>query len=264
MSKILVVEDEAALADVLRKKLQTEGYEVSLAADGASGLAAMRNWRPDLVLLDIVLPKMDGYQVLEARDKDNILKAIPVIVISNSGQPVEIDRALALGVKDYLVKAQFSPDEVMEKVHKYIPSPHAAPAGASAPSRGGGKVILIVEDDDFLRELAVKKFKAAGHTVEFAVDGETAVPRAKELRPDAILLDIVLPGIDGFEVLRVLKEDPETKHIPVILLSNLGQHDEVDRGKRLGADDFLIKAHYTLDEIIEKVEGVCRAPRRGQ
>jgi len=118
--------------------------------------------------------------------------------------------------------------------------------------------ILIVEDDRFLRELIAKKLKNEGYEVLEAVDGEEGLKRIKEEKPDLVLLDLILPGMDGFEVLEKTKEDTETAHIAVIILSNLGQREEVERGLKLGAIDYLIKAHFTPGEIIEKVKNILR------
>lgn len=116
--------------------------------------------------------------------------------------------------------------------------------------------ILIVEDDKFLRELLVRKLETVGFQTSAAVDGQEALVKIKEELPQIILLDLVLPGIDGFEVLKQIKEDDKTNKIPVIILSNLGQREEVERGIKLGAADYLIKAHFTPEEIIEKVKGI--------
>jgi len=118
--------------------------------------------------------------------------------------------------------------------------------------------ILIVEDDRFLRELIARKLKNEGYEVLEAVDGEEGLKRIKEEKPDLILLDLILPGIDGFEVLAKAKEDPDTTQIPVIILSNLGQREEVEKGLKLGAIDYLIKAHFTPGEIIEKIKNILR------
>ncbi len=115
--------------------------------------------------------------------------------------------------------------------------------------------ILIIEDDKFLRDLLIKKLNDVGYIVVYAVDGEEGLKKSREEKPDLILLDLILPGLNGFEVLKQIKADPsEIKNIPVIILSNLGQSDDIEKGKGLGAEDFLIKAHYTLSEIIEKVQ----------
>ena len=118
--KILLVEDEEIMIDLLQRKLTKEGYEVSVARDGEEGLKLMREVKPTLILLDIVMPKMGGFEVMEQMAKEPELKKIPVIVISNSGQPVELDRAQKLGAKDWLIKTEFDPQEVIEKVKKQL------------------------------------------------------------------------------------------------------------------------------------------------
>jgi len=118
--KILIVEDEEILLNLLQKKLIEHGYEVLVARDGEEGLRAMRANSPDLVLLDVIMPKLGGFEVMEEMQKEETLKKIPVIIVSNSGQPVEIDRAKNLGAKDWLIKTEFDPQEVVDKVIKQI------------------------------------------------------------------------------------------------------------------------------------------------
>ncbi len=120
------------------------------------------------------------------------------------------------------------------------------------------KKILIVEDDKFLRELIAKKLTKENYDTVEAIDGEEGVKKVKEEKPDLILLDLILPGIDGFEVLSRIKEDPVLAQIPVIILSNLGQREDIDRGLGLGASDYLIKAHFTPGEIIEKIRAILK------
>jgi len=120
------------------------------------------------------------------------------------------------------------------------------------------KTILIVEDDKFLRELINRKLSGEGFDALEAVDGEEGIKKIKEGKPDLVLLDLILPGIDGFEVLARLREDPEISSIPVIILSNLGQREEVEKGLKLGAIDYLIKAHFTPGEIIEKIKNALK------
>lgn len=120
------------------------------------------------------------------------------------------------------------------------------------------KKILIVEDDKFLRELIAQKLLKEGYDIAEAVDGEKGIKSVKEENPDLVLLDLILPGIDGFEVLARMKEDPKLAQIPVIILSNLGQKDDIERGLKMGAVDYLIKAHFTPGEIIEKIKVVLK------
>lgn len=271
MSKVLIIEDDIFLGDVLIQKLKAAEYEVLLARDGSSGLTQIREWKPDLILLDIILPNKNGYEVLEEKLRDKAIAQIPVIVISNSGQPVEINRALALGVKDYLVKAQFDPEEVIVKVRLQLAQGGGAPISAQkvdAPAAPvarqlQGKKIMWVEDDKFLSDIIARKLSAQGCALIHASDGEAALRLLEEATPDLILLDILLPGIDGYEILKRLKGNQKTKNIPIILLSNLGQRDDVEKGKSLGAARFLIKATVTLDEIVEEIKAVLKETGKG-
>jgi two-component system alkaline phosphatase synthesis response regulator PhoP len=118
--KILLVEDEEIMVSLLQRKLSQEGYRIWVAREGKESLKLMKKIKPDLILLDIIMPKMGGFEVMEEMAKDEELKKIPVIVISNSGQPVELDQARKLGAKDWLIKTEFDPKEVVDKVIKQI------------------------------------------------------------------------------------------------------------------------------------------------
>jgi len=114
--------------------------------------------------------------------------------------------------------------------------------------------ILLVEDDSFISGMYFTKLTSLGFSVDVVEDGETAWKKLQqESLPDLILLDIVLPKMDGFEVLENLRKQDRTKDIPVVLLTNLGQKPDVERGMKLGANDYIIKAHYTPTEVVEKI-----------
>jgi DNA-binding response OmpR family regulator len=116
------------------------------------------------------------------------------------------------------------------------------------------KKILVVEDDKFLRKVISLKLDREGYEVSEAVDGEKGAEKIKKEKPDLVLLDLILPGIDGFEVLSKVKTDPVLSKIPIIILSNLGQKDDIEKGLKMGANDYLVKAHFTPDEIITKIK----------
>jgi len=269
--KILIIEDEKILVDVLSKKIENEGYEVISAEDGKEGLDKIEKDVPDLILLDIVMPRMDGYEVLsELHNKFGKDKMPPVIIISNSGQPVEIEKAKDLGAKDFIIKAQFTPEEVLNKVNKLLETT-AKVAGSSDEAAAGpgdkekknkvGKTeakILIIEDDQFLRDLLKTKLEKENFIVTTAIDGPGGMEKIVSENPEIILLDIILPGIDGFEILKRVRTNADMKiaKIPIILLSNLGQEADVEKGRALGGDDYLIKSNFTIDEIIEKIRNV--------
>jgi DNA-binding response OmpR family regulator len=116
------------------------------------------------------------------------------------------------------------------------------------------KNILIIEDDEFFRELITKKLFSDGFKVTEAGDGKKGILKVKESKPDLILLDLLLPDIDGFEVLSTVKEDSETASIPVVILSNLSSKEDIEKGLKLGASDFLIKSQVASDEITDKIK----------
>jgi CheY-like chemotaxis protein len=113
--------------------------------------------------------------------------------------------------------------------------------------------VLLAEDDRFLRRAAESRLRQNGFTVLPAVDGEEALKVARAERPDLILLDLIMPKLQGFEVLKALKQDPATAPIPVIVLSNLGQDQDLKRAMELGAIAYFIKAHLSLQDLVQRV-----------
>ena len=120
--------------------------------------------------------------------------------------------------------------------------------------KNASKTVLIVDDDPFILDMYVLKFREEGFRVEVASDGKKAFEQIKEVHPDVVLLDIVMPLMDGFEVLNKVKQDDALKNIPIILLTNLGQKEDTERGTSLGASDYIIKAHFTPSEVVSKVK----------
>ncbi len=120
------------------------------------------------------------------------------------------------------------------------------------------KKILLVEDDLFLIDIYNVKLKESGFLVDVAEDGESGLKKALENNYDLIILDIVLPCIDGRDVLRKIKAEENLKNVPVIILSNLGQKNEIEEGMKLGASKYLIKAHYTPSEMVEEITNILK------
>ena len=282
--KIVLMEDEALLRNLLKRKLEMNGYEILTANNGEEGINILKDgYIPDLILLDIVMPIKDGFEVLANLRDDEKLSSIPVIIISNSGQPVEIEKVKKFGIIDYLVKTDFDPEEVLQKVSNFFGKNQTivndkseniskekeeeeeikATTNAKINSKQGTRIILA-EDDDFLREICETKLKKEGFVVSAACDGAEALALIEKENPEIILLDVIMPKMDGFEVLKSIKKIPEKASIPVIMLTNLGQTSEIEKGFALGAEDYIIKAHFTVGEIIEKVREILEKKKKGK
>ena len=249
---IVLVEDEEVMVNLLVSKLEKAGYMVKTALDGVTGLDLVRSEKPDLVLLDMMLPRLSGFGILEKLSEEKILPDLPIIIISNSGQPVEIDRALKFGVRDYLIKVNFDPNELISKIGRLFGA--EGNGKKTGNNNATGARVLIVEDDIFLVELLERKFELEHFKTYRAIDVEQARAIVTSEPIDLILLDIVLPGVDGFSFLRELKANEKWDKIPVIIISNLSQAEEVKRGLDAGAADYIVKAHTTPGDIVLKVK----------
>jgi DNA-binding response OmpR family regulator len=214
------------------------------------GWEALQKREPDILLLDIVLPEKSGYEILEDMHKADMLKRVPTIIVSNSGEPVQVSRSLALGVRDYIVKADLSVDEVLGKVKRYLAD--VPPATTSSSMR---IKVLMVEDDPFLQSIAGKVIGAI-FDLRYVADGKEALKEVLAFEPDIILLDVVLPGdMSGFDILRELRKDEKNAKIPIIMFTNLGQEEDKKKALALGVDGYLVKADFdiaSLENIIRE------------
>lgn len=116
--------------------------------------------------------------------------------------------------------------------------------------------ILLIDDDPFILDMYVLKLKDSGFTIDSASNGKDGLSKIKTFEPDLLLLDIVMPTMDGFDVLQEIKKNPPTRLFKIVLLSNLGQKEDVERGLGLGADDYLVKANFTPGEVVQKIQEV--------
>lgn len=240
---ILVVEDEEPLIETLKLKLEKEGFAVVAAEDGEEGIKKAESAKPDIILLDLLLPKVRGEDVLSYLKKHAELKKIPVIIISNSGQPVEIKKLLENGADDYIIKADFTIDDILERVYNTL------------EKQSGRPDVLVAEDETFLRTVLAKKLRLLGFRVLTTLDGDITLKMILEMKPRVVLLDLLMPGISGIEVLHALKNDAsyDRSITKVIILSNYsGKEDEpVIREMTSG---YFIKSNFDIDDIVAKIK----------
>jgi len=261
--KILIIEDEKIFSDLLFNRFTQSGYDVYCAYDGEEGLQKMRELTPNLILLDIKMPIKNGYQVLLEKSLDSQLQSIPVIVITNSGQPEEIEQIVEHGVKDYIVKAEFSLDSVLKKVMKHLSGGNPVANNGDEKKIDNSTIkVLLVEDDSFLSSIVFGRLQKEGYNIRLAKDGEGALVELVKEVPDIMLLDLIMPGMTGFEVLEKVKAEDKYKDMSVVIFSNLGQEHEIEKAKKLGADDFLVKAESTPNVVIKKIGDILEKKRQ--
>ncbi|MGA2091115.1 MAG: response regulator [Endomicrobiales bacterium] len=234
---ILVIDDNESILETMSIGLEISGFNVITAADGKSGLARIRQDKPDVIILDIRLPDMDGFQVCKESKSDQQTKDIPVILITGD-QTVDIDKGFALGADDCILKP-VDMDYLISRIKKL----------AKIKPK-----ILAMDDDVQICELLSIFLTKQGYDVKCINDGIKIVEIAREFKPKLILLDISLPiGPSGVESCRLLKADPATKNIPVIMVTADEYVEKVDKCFEYGAEDYVFKP-FNLPELLLRVK----------
>ena len=246
---ILIALSDSALAESIAADAKEKGIRSMTVEDGNTALSRMKEVHPDLLITDVVLPGLDGYDLLSAKSFDKDITKIPVIVASNMGLPIDMKRLPSVGIREYFIKTHIDAGDVVDKVCDIL---GCAPAPV-APRKKKSK-ILWVEDDKFLSDILMKKFTSLGYEMLKANNGSEALAIAEKETPDMVLLDIIMPDINGFDVLQKLKTQDKFKNVPIIMLTNLSTPGDIDKSKKLGAAGYIVKAAASLDEIVNQVE----------
>jgi CheY-like chemotaxis protein len=200
----VVVEDDRRSFDLLRVYLEAAGARVVSAGDGEEGLDTIRRLSPAGVVLDILLPGIDGWDVLAQLKADPGTAAIPVIVVSMLD---ERGRGFALGATEYLVKP-VGKEQLLAALYR----------AAAMPEQK--HMVVAIDDDPLAIELVRASLEPEGWTVLGAATGQEGLALIRERKPSAVLLDLLMPGMDGFEVVEALRADPHTKSVPVVILTS--------------------------------------------
>ena len=253
--KILIIENDAAFGDQVADSLKKSGYSVLVARTGIEGVKMIYDIEPELILLDVTLPDADAYEILAKKQAEALITKIPLFLISAQGVPINMNRVPEGSVAEFMMALHSNPEAILEKVDRHFGHEPATPAPNA--SDGPKKRILWVEDDKLIGTILAKKMIASGFDLFHAKSGEEALDALKQVIPDVIVLDLLLPGMNGFDILAKINEDTAFKKVPVMILSNLSKPSDIDRAKTLGARRFLIKAASSLEEIIKEIRTLC-------
>ncbi|HLM43921.1 MAG TPA: response regulator, partial [Myxococcaceae bacterium] len=235
---VLVVDDDLLVQQLVAGQLTPAGFQVVTASDGLEALKKAREIRPQAIVLDIYLPRLDGWSVLSTLKSEPDLARIPVIIISVEEQRA---RGFSLGACEYLVKP-IEPDHLVDVVRRSI--------GTNA---GTGEV-LVVDDDSSTRELVSRSLRRAGFSTTEAHSGEDAILKARVSPPTLVVLDLMMPNLDGFEVLRRLRA--EKLNVPVVVLTGKTLSGEEQAVLRDGFAGFVQKGGHALEDVIGQAKGV--------
>ena len=269
MKKILAIEDNAVILRILQQRMRDVAF--SIAVHPAESVHKAAEEIPDLILLDLMLPERGGIEILHDLKNNPATKNIPVIILSALGSDEDIEKATSEGAQDYIVKGMESMDSVIKKIRtalgeKTTDSQFVTEEISAIPqktrqkrnqprTKKKSKTVLFIEDDlflvrayqDILEENDLIK-------VETAKDADAALTRMSSPAPDLVLLDLMLPGKSGFEVLADIRKHPVWKNVPVIILSNLSQPQDVERATKLEITDYIVKANTRIGDVATRIE----------
>ncbi|MFH1008946.1 MAG: response regulator [Candidatus Latescibacterota bacterium] len=235
---ILTVDDDMGAQEILKTYLKTEGYEVIQACNGIEALQLARKYRPFAITLDIFMPGKDGWDVLGGLKRDPQTEPIPIICISIADNR---DIGLSLGAMEFLVKP-VEREQLIAELRR-------------AERRAQIRDILIVDDDPQAVALLVQYLgEFTEHTVRTAYDGREGLTMAEQHPPDLIFLDLMMPGVDGFEVIERLKTSENTRDIPIIVVSGKNLTEEETGYLNSRIQGILEKGKFTMDDLLRNVK----------
>ncbi len=238
---VLVIDDEPSAVDLMERMLNASGYLVATARDGQEGLRLARDAKPVAIVLDINMPEMSGWEVLENLTADPATRDIPVFIVTIND---DRQRGLELGASEYLLKP-VKREKLLNLLSIYLKSADAD--------------VLLVEDDNDSADIIVRAAHQAGHTIRHAENGVKGMEALSRKRPDVIVLDLMMPEMDGFEFLRKIRNNDSYKDIPVIVVTAKTLTDE-DRGFLSEmADRYHQKAALPPSELVRAIDSLVKA-----
>jgi PAS domain S-box-containing protein len=233
---VLIIDDDPEQLDLLSRFLQKEGFNIATASNGEEGLQKAKALHPMAITLDVMMPKMDGWSVLTALKSDPELTHIPVIMLTIIDDK---NMGYALGVTDYMTKP-VDKEHLLGVLTKYKSEEPAAP-------------LLVVEDDPATRELVARMLEKEGCEVLLAENGRVALNKMKEKMPGLILLDLMMPEMDGFEFITELRKVPEWRFIPVVVITSKDLTREEHEYLAGNVKKIFQKGGYKSDELLREI-----------
>jgi len=247
--RILIIDDDPQVAEILNDGLNTIGCSLVSALETDDGLRKASELKPDLIILDVIFPETNGYTVLEKLKTNPMTKDIPVIMLTVNNLDEDIQKGIDMGADDYVIKPihvvlLFKRIQNLLNRNLRSESPLSADLSKGQKSMGHNKIVVVDDEADMTWLLKIE-LESEGYEVLIASDGEAGLELIKKKNPDLILMDVMMPKMNGYEALRRLKQDESTKQIPVLMLTAKGWEGETQKGLDLGAEDYILKPFHS-------------------
>ncbi len=243
LKKILIIEDDPDITELLRNRLKFHDYEVITATDGEDGFLKFLKEHPDLIILDLMLPKISGHEICRKirREKED---KIPILMLTAKNEDADKIVGRVEGADKYMTKP-FSADELLNEVKFLL-------------TRGDThKKILVADDESDIVEIIKNRLEVNHYEVITASDGEEALHKAKTEKPNLIVLDVMMPKMDGYKVCGLLKRDLRYSKIPIIMLTARAQQEDMALGEELGADAYIAKP-FNSEVLLGKIKELMK------
>lgn len=267
MIKIIIVEDDPMISEIYQKKFIDSGFEVLTATSGDQVLSMAKNNTVDVVLLDLMMPKMDGFEVIEnLRRGDDYDKNIKIIVFSNLSQREDREKAMKLGANGFVAKSEYTPSELVVEVKRLLHTYEQQKKNEEKFDEDGDlkkngekentKKILLIEDEEVFIEIFGEKLMQDGFDVVSARNGSWGIKEAFNGNFDLFIIDMVMPALGGKEIIEKLKMEDKTKNVPIIVISASVEDHLAEEVKGMGIDCFFTKTKITPSELSEKAQEI--------
>lgn len=269
IKKILVVDDEPHILRMTKMRLEKNNYYVITASNGLEAMVKAHNENPDLIILDLMLPKVEGYKICAMLKFDKRYKHIPIIIVSARSNELDKKIGVDVGADAYIIKPA-NPEELLHKISVLLKEKPETQEKAEeipledsqAPQKpidkpGINKTILLIEDDTVITKLVTLRLRLRGYDIISARDGKDGLSLAQEKIPDLIILDIMIPKMDGYQVCTILKNNPQTQHIPVIIFTGRTLETDKAKAKEVGADAYITKP-FDAQILLDKIDNLIK------
>lgn len=264
MEKILLVEDDPMIGEIYHRKLSNSGYDTEVCVDGLAAMEKMRTNVYDLVFLDVVLPGMDGIDILKDLSEEGKKPLLsPVVICSNLNDTENQNNAFLFGASGFLVKSQFDISKLPNEANRFIREAKARKKNevrlqsktTNVPIQDEDrKHILVVEDEEIFSELFSGYLKQEGFRVSVARSGAEALNKLREEPADLVVTDMLLPTMYGDELVEAMRKDEQLRTIPIMVISASAMDENIERVKKLGVSDIFVKTEVTPSDLMQRIK----------